>query len=523
VIFSVDGHATYVPHQMQVAAGVGTTVVSDTTAETIHVSVIANPWMTPPADLTITFTGFAVAITAPTAGTNVNGTSVPVTFTNNGGATSNAQISIDGGAFSTAGILNNNLGIYTLDTTGLTNGSHTIQVEDTVGGITSYSPIIGVNVNNDNTPTFSFTAPATGTSIANAASVAATYTVTNFTTGSVMYSVNGGTWTTAGDISQTIPVVVGINTIQLKATKLVGGVLTTGYSAIDTFTVQAAVITPVIPTVTLNGGSYSNIYTVSAATTRFTATSGVTFAVTNAASATVNGVAATITGGGTTVTADNLAGAITIGAHTYNVVVTSSTGNTASLLVDYQVTANNAPTLAITAPGAGATVSATQSISFTVSATADGGTAMVSIDGGTPVAAIGAASPYTYSWNTTGLTNGTHTIQAQAAVGGTTGYSSIVSVTVSNIVTPTVTLVGPTVNGVYTISAATSRFTATSGITFTVSNAASATVNGVAATITGGTTVTADNLAGAIYIGTHTYNVMVTSSLGTTASLLVMY
>jgi hypothetical protein len=148
---------------------------------------------------------------------------------------------------------------------------------------------------------------------------------------------------------------------------------------------------------------------------------------------------------------------------------------------------------------------------------------MVSIDGGTPVAAIGAASPYTYSWNTTGLTNGTHTIQAQAAVGGTTGYSSIVSVTVSNIVTPTVTLVGPTVNGVYTISAATSRFTATSGITFTVSNAASATVNGVAATITGGTTVTADNLAGAIYIGTHTYNVMVTSSSGTTASLLVTY
>ena len=157
VMFSADGRATYVPHLVRVTSGVGSTVVSDTTAEIIHVSITANPWITPPADVTITFTAsFNVAITAPSAGATVNGAGYTVYFNNNGGATTAAQISIDGGAWFTPTSSTS----YTWNTTALTNGTHTIQVYDTVGGITVYSQTISVIVSNIVTPTISLVGAA---------------------------------------------------------------------------------------------------------------------------------------------------------------------------------------------------------------------------------------------------------------------------------------------------------------------------------------------------------------------------
>ncbi len=94
--------------------------------------------------------------------------------------------------------------------------------------------------------------------------------------------------------------------------------------------------TPIIPGVTLIGLPIVSSYTVSEATTRFA--SGLQFEKNEAAISTVNGSTATIVSG--EIVAATQAQAITLGAHTYNVIVTSSTGDTANITVSYLVTAN---------------------------------------------------------------------------------------------------------------------------------------------------------------------------------------
>lgn len=94
-------------------------------------------------------------------------------------------------------------------------------------------------------------------------------------------------------------------------------------------------VTPVTPTVALNEAAIVSAYTVAEATARFA--SGLQFDTTNAASVTVNGSSVIPAA---TITAATQASAITLGAHTYNVIVTSSTGHTANITVSYQVNAD---------------------------------------------------------------------------------------------------------------------------------------------------------------------------------------
>lgn len=96
------------------------------------------------------------------------------------------------------------------------------------------------------------------------------------------------------------------------------------------------------------------------------------------------------------------------------------------------------PVTAITAPTAGATVSGTTTVSAT--ATDDSGTVNkveFYVDGA--LKATDTASPYTYSWDTTTATAGSHSLTTKAYDGATPaniGTSSTVAVTVSNTGTP---------------------------------------------------------------------------------------
>ncbi len=112
-------------------------------------------------------------------------------------------------------------------------------------------------------------------------------------------------------------------------------------TATRTVIVVNPAITPIIPTITLHGTSIVHAYTATEAAARFA--SGLQFDITHAASVTVNGTSVAF---GTTVTAASLADATALGFHVYNVVVTSSTGNTANMMVWYQVGADI--TLAVT-------------------------------------------------------------------------------------------------------------------------------------------------------------------------------
>jgi len=114
------------------------------------------------------------------------------------------------------------------------------------------------------------------------------------------------------------------------------------------------------------------------------------------------------------------------------------------------VTSNTIPTVSITYPSEGATVNGTVSITGTAS-DSDGTvqSVQVKIDSGTWQTATGTTS-WTYSWDTTGLSDGAHTIYARSYDGTDYSTEAQVNVTVNNTApvnhAPTITLNSP-VNG----------------------------------------------------------------------------
>lgn len=89
------------------------------------------------------------------------------------------------------------------------------------------------------------------------------------------------------------------------------------------------------------------------------------------------------------------------------------------------------PTISITAPINGATVSSTVSVSANASDNIGVTKVEFYLDG--TLEQTDLNSPYTWSWNTTGVSNGSHTLSAKAYdAAGNIGISSNVAVTVSN-------------------------------------------------------------------------------------------
>ena len=143
----------------------------------------------------------------------------------------------------------------------------------------------------------------------------------------------------------------------------------------------------------------------------------------------------------------------TNGSHTLTAVARDAAGNTTTS-TSVTVTVSNStpdltpPTVAVTAPTAGSTVSGSQS----VTATAADNVGVVGVQFKLDGANLGAedtASPYSTTWNTTTATNGSHTLTAVARdAAGNTTTSTSVTVTVSNstpdLTPPTVAVTAPT-------------------------------------------------------------------------------
>lgn len=93
------------------------------------------------------------------------------------------------------------------------------------------------------------------------------------------------------------------------------------------------------------------------------------------------------------------------------------------------------PTVSVTAPASGATVSGT--VTVTASASDAVGVARVEflVDGS--VVSTDTAAPYEYAWNSTTVSNGTHTLGARAYDAAGNNATDSESVTVSNSGTPT--------------------------------------------------------------------------------------
>jgi lysyl endopeptidase len=90
-----------------------------------------------------------------------------------------------------------------------------------------------------------------------------------------------------------------------------------------------------------------------------------------------------------------------------------------------------APTTSITAPANGATVSGTLTVSASASDNVGVTQVQFLVDGA--IAATDTTAPYSFSWNTTGLANGSHTLRSRAFDAATnSGTSATVTVNVNN-------------------------------------------------------------------------------------------
>jgi hypothetical protein len=175
------------------------------------------------------------------------------------------------------------------------------------------------------------------------------------------------------------------------------------------------------------------------------------------------------------------------GSHTLSAVARDAAGNTASS--QRTVTVSNAsappgdtsaPTVELTSPAAGATVSS----SIAVAANASDNVGVVGVQfkvNGTNLGSEDTTAPYSVSWDTTKVSNGSHTLSAVARDAAGNTSSSQRTVTVSNTsspsdtTAPTVQLTSPeagsTVSGQEAISANASDDVGVVGVQFKIDGA----------------------------------------------------
>ena len=182
-----------------------------------------------------------------------------------------------------------------------------------------------------------------------------------------------------------------------------------------------------------------------------------------------------------------------------------------------------APTVKITSPTNSATVSGIVNIQVGASDNVSVSQVSTSIDG--VALSSSTASPYSFSWNTSGVTSGTHTISATArdAAGNSSSTSVQVGInaTVNGDVTaPTVTITSPssgssvTAGATVTVAASASDNVGVSAVSFSVDGTSQSTSSSSPYTFPWNTT----NLAS----GTHTLTATAKDAAGNTASSSVL-
>jgi YVTN family beta-propeller protein len=128
------------------------------------------------------------------------------------------------------------------------------------------------------------------------------------------------------------------------------------------------------------------------------------------------------------------------GVHTVKAVASDAAGNTTTSTVNVSVANPDtaAPSVSLTGPVNGATVSGTVSLSATASDNVGVTAVQFFVDNSTTALGTDSTSPYSASWNSTTVNNGAHTLRAVArdAAGNTT--TSTIAVTVANSVSPPV-------------------------------------------------------------------------------------
>ena len=409
--------------------------------------------------------GLVVNVTSPANGATVGGT---ITVT----ATANPLALVQGVQFTLDGA---NLGSedttspYSIpwNTVSASNGSHTLRAvaRDALGVRYTSDPVV-VTVFNDTTPpTVAVTSPASGATVTGTVAVTASASDDVGVVG-VRFELDGAA---LGSEDTTAPyeaswnasgAVPGSHTLRAVARDAAGN---NGTSAVITVTVPDTTPPTVAMTSPASGSTVNGTVAVSASAADNVGVAGVQFQL--------DGVALGAEDTSAPYSVNWNTNPVPPGAHTLRAVARDAAGNsTTSAPVTVTVADTNPPTVSITAPASGSTVTGT--IAVTASASDNTGVAGVQFQlDGNALGAEDTTAPYSTSWNTATASPGTHTLRAIARdTSGNTTTSAAVTVTVPDATPPTVSVTSPangaTVSGTVTMSADASDNVGVAGVQF---------------------------------------------------------
>jgi Bacterial Ig domain len=367
-------------------------------------------------------TPVTVTIKSPAASATVFGTiSVSGTASSRFGIGS-VSVSVDSGIFQPAALTASSW-TYALNTNSLTNASHTITARAVDNHRNTGTTSVTVTVNNT-PPAISISSPLSGALLRGSVTVSGTASSQAGLAGvqvrvdsnAWMPSPNTASWSVTFDST---PYSDGGHTISAMATDSVGHTSTAAVSV--TFSNSPPSVSISTPA---GGALVSGTITVSGSASSVAGISSVQVQVDSGSAVTATGTASWTQSVDTT--------ALTDGAHTVTAQATDSFGRSTGASVS--VTVSNAPpSVSISSPQAGATVSSTVTVSGFASSPAGIASVQVQVDSNAPITASGT-NGWSMTVDTTTLAAGAHTITATATDSIGRSSSSSISVTVSNVI-----------------------------------------------------------------------------------------
>jgi len=425
-------------------------------------------------------TGPTVAITSPTSGASVSGTVNIVATASDDSGVAGVQFKVDGanvGAEDTVPPF-----AIAWNTAGVAGGDHTLVAvaRDGAGNLSTSAPVVVLIAAADSTPpTVSITSPANNASVSGTINIQASAS-DNVGVVGVQFKVDGAN---TGEEDTVAPYSYSLNTASLaNGSHTLTAVArdaanNTATSAAVTINVNNVAPDTTAPNVSISapagGATVSGTISLNAAASDNVGVAGVQFKVDG-----VN-IGAEDTTSPYSVSWDTRT--VSNGSHSITAVARDAAGNTRTSAA-VSVTVNNtapdttAPTVSISAPASGATVSGSVSLSATASDNVGVVGVQFKVDGAN-IGAEDSSSPYSVSWDTRTAANGSHSITAVARdAAGNTRTSAAVSVTVNNVgldtTAPTVSISAPaagaTVSGSVTLSASASDNVGVAGVQFKV-------------------------------------------------------
>jgi len=431
-----------------------------------------------------------VSMTSPGSGATVSGTSVALS------ATASDNVGVVGVQFRLNGV---NLGSedtaspysMTWNTTTVSNGSLTLTaVARDASGNQSTSSSITVTVNNlvvtDTTPpSIAMSAPGGGSSVSGSSVSISANASDNVGVVGVQFRYNGinlGAEDTSSPFSinwNTLSTPNGTLSLSAVARDAAGN---QSASAAISVMVSNSATDPTPPTVSMTAPGNGSTVT------------GTTVALSATASDNVGVVGVQFRLNGTNLGAEDTSSPFSIswnttsalnGSYSLTAVARDAAGNQTTSAAISVMVSNSAPdptppTVSMTAPGNGATVTGT---TVALSATASDNVGVVGVQfrlNGTNLGVEDTSSPFSISWNTTTVLNGSYSLTAVARdAAGNQTTSAVVTVTVSNTtgvdtIPPVAAIASPVdgtaVSNYVTISATATDNVGVAGVQFRVDN-----------------------------------------------------